>query len=132
LPGRGIGAEVPHERRATWLSGVLEAVLAPKRKETPMPTYITLSNFTHQGIVNVKDTTKRAEAFKNIAKQLGCTVKEIYWTQGQYDAVTILDAPDDATAIALAMSVGRLGNIRTNTLRAFTAAELAPILDKVV
>ena len=97
-----------------------------------MPTYITLNNFTHQGIANVKDTTKRAEAFKNLAKQLGCTVKEIYWTQGQYDNVTILDAPDEATATALAMSVGRLGNIRTNTLRAFTAAELAPILDKVV
>jgi uncharacterized protein with GYD domain len=97
-----------------------------------MPTYITLSNFTHQGIANVKDTTKRAEAFKNLAKQLGCTVKEIYWTQGQYDAVTILEAPDETVATALAMSVGRLGNIRTNTLRAFTAAELAPILDKVV
>jgi uncharacterized protein with GYD domain len=97
-----------------------------------MPTYVTLSNFTHQGIANVKDTTKRAEAFKNLAKQLGCTVREIYWTQGQYDAVTILDAPDDAAATALAMSVAKLGNIRTNTLRAFTAAELAPILDKVV
>jgi uncharacterized protein with GYD domain len=56
----------------------------------------------------------------------------MYWTQGQDDNVTILDAPDEATAIALAMSVGRLGNICTNTLRAFTAAELAPILDKVV
>ena len=97
-----------------------------------MPTYITLNNLTHQGIANVKDTTKRAEAFKNLAKQLGCTVREIYWTQGQYDAVTILDAPDDAAATALAMSVGKLGNIRTNTLRAFTAAELEAILDKVV
>ena len=97
-----------------------------------MPTYITLSNFTHQGIQNIKDTTKRADAFKTAAKKAGCTVKEIYWTQGQYDAVTILDAPDDATATALAMSVGRLGNVRTNTLRAFTAAELEAILDKVV
>ena len=97
-----------------------------------MPTYISLNNFTHQGIANVKDTTKRAEAFKNLAKQLGCTVKEIYWTQGQYDAVTIMDAPDDASATAVLMSLGKLGNISTQTLRAFTAAELAPILDKVV
>ena len=96
-----------------------------------MPTYITLCNFTHQGIASVKDTTKRAEAFKNLAKQLGCTVKEIYRTQGQYDAVTIMDAPDDASATALLMSLGKLGNVRTQTLRAFTAAELAPILDKV-
>ena len=96
-----------------------------------MPTYISLNNFTHQGIANVKDTTKRAEAFKSLAKQMGCTVKEIYWTQGQYDVVTIVDAPDDASATALAMSAGQLGNVRTETLRAFTAAELAPILDKV-
>jgi uncharacterized protein with GYD domain len=75
-----------------------------------MPTYVSLSNFTHQGAANVKDTTKRAEAFKNLAKQVGCTVREIYWTQGQYDVVTILDAPDDAAATTLAMSVGKLGN----------------------
>jgi uncharacterized protein with GYD domain len=96
-----------------------------------MPTYITLSNFTHQGIQNIKDTTKRADAFKTAAEKAGCTVKEIYWTQGQYDTVIILDAPDDASATAVLMSLGKLGNVRTQTLRAFTAAELAPILDKV-
>ena len=96
-----------------------------------MPTYITLSNFTHQGIQNIKDTTKRADAFKTAAEKAGCTVKEIYWTQGQYDAITILEAPDDASATAVLMSLGKLGNVRTQTLRAFTAAELAPILDKV-
>jgi uncharacterized protein with GYD domain len=96
-----------------------------------MPTYITLAKLTQQGITNIKDTTKRADAYKTLAKQLGCTVKEIFWTQGQYDMVAIVDAPDDASATALAMSVGKLGNIRTQTLRAFAAAELAPILDKV-
>ena len=97
-----------------------------------MPTYVTLANFTHQGIQNIKDTPKRADAFKAAATKLGCMVKEIYWTQGQYDSITILDAPDEASATALLMSVGKLGNVRTQTLRAFTAAELAPILDKVV
>ena len=97
-----------------------------------MPTYVTLANFTHQGIQHVKDTTKRADAFKSAAKKAGCTIKEIYWTQGQFDIVTIMDAPDDASATALLMSLGKLGNVRTQTLRAFTAAELAPILDKVV
>jgi uncharacterized protein with GYD domain len=97
-----------------------------------MPTYVTLTNFTHQGIQNVKDTTKRADAFKAAAKKAGCTVKEVYWTQGQYDSVLIMDAPDDASATAVLMSLGKLGNVRTQTLRAFTAAELAPILDKVV
>jgi uncharacterized protein with GYD domain len=56
-----------------------------------MPTYVTLNNFTHQGIQNIKDTTKRADAFKTAAKKAGCTVKEVYWTQGQYDTVIILD-----------------------------------------
>ena len=96
-----------------------------------MPTYVALCNFTHQGIQNIKDTTKRADTFKTAAKKAGCTVKEIYWTQGQYDSVLILDAPDDASATTLLMSLGKLGNVRTQTLRAFTAAELAPILDKV-
>jgi uncharacterized protein with GYD domain len=97
-----------------------------------MPTYVTLSNFTHQGIQHIKDTTKRADAFKSAAKKAGCTVKEIYWTQGQFDVVIIMDAPDDGSATALLMSLGKLGNVRTQTLRAFTAAEFAPILDKVV
>jgi uncharacterized protein with GYD domain len=96
-----------------------------------MPTYVILSNFTQQGITNIKDTVKRADASKTRAQQFGCTVKEIFWTQGQYDTVAIVEAPDDASATALAMSSGKDGNIRTQTLRAFTAAELAPILDKV-
>jgi uncharacterized protein with GYD domain len=97
-----------------------------------MATFVTLANFTHQGIQNIKDTSKRAEAFKTLAKQMGCTVKELLWTQGQYDIVTIIDAPDEASATALMMSLGKLGNVRTQTLRAFSAAELAPILNKVV
>jgi uncharacterized protein with GYD domain len=97
-----------------------------------MPTYVTLVNFTQQGIQNIKDTTKRADAFKSAAKKAGCTVKEIYWTQGQFDNVMIMDAPDDASVTAVLMSLGKLGNVRTQTLRAFTAVELAPILDKVV
>ena len=58
--------------------------------------------------------------------------KEIWWTHGQYDVVSVVEAPDDASAITLAMSVGKLGFIRTQTLRAYSAAELAPIMDKVV
>ena len=97
-----------------------------------MATYVTLINFTDQGIRNVKDTANRASTYKKLATQLGCTLKEIYWTQGQYDVVSIVDAPDDATATALAMSVAKLGFIRTHSMRAFTLAELAPIMEKVV
>jgi uncharacterized protein with GYD domain len=67
-----------------------------------------------------------------MAKKCSATVKDLYWTQGQYDAVTILEAPDDTTATALALSVGALGNIRTQTLRAFSAADMKGIIDKMV
>jgi len=97
-----------------------------------MATYITLINFTEQGVRDVKDTANRASHYKELAAKTGCTIKEIWWTQGQYDVVSVIEAPDDASATALAMSVGKLGYIRTQTLRAFSAAELAPIMDKVV
>jgi uncharacterized protein with GYD domain len=96
-----------------------------------MATYIVLANFTDQGVRNAKESPKRAEAFKDMAKKCGATVKDIYWTQGQYDAVTIVEAPDDMTATALALSVGTLGNIRTQTLRAFSAADMKTILGKM-
>jgi uncharacterized protein with GYD domain len=96
-----------------------------------MPTYVTLSNFTEQGMKNIKDTAKRAEAFKKAAKEAGITIKELLWTQGQYDLVTVLEAPDEITASALALSIGKLGNITGQTLRAFTATEMEKILQKV-
>jgi uncharacterized protein with GYD domain len=95
-----------------------------------MPTYVTLSHFTDQGIKNIKDTVKRSEAFKNAAKAAGVTVKEIFWTQGQYDLVTIIEGPDEAIA-ALGLSVAKLGNISSQTLRGFTATEMEKILAKV-
>jgi uncharacterized protein with GYD domain len=95
-----------------------------------MPTYVTLSHFTDQGIKNIKDTVKRSEAFKNAAKAAGVTVKEIFWTQGQYDLVTIIEGPDEAIA-ALGLSVAKLGNISSETLRGFTATEMEKILAKV-
>lgn len=97
-----------------------------------MATYIVLGNFTDQGIRNVKDTAKRAEAFKGMAQKLGVTVNEVYWTLGQYDIATIVDAPDDAAITALGLSAGALGNVRTQCLRAFTAEEIGPIIDRMV
>ena len=97
-----------------------------------MATYVLLVSFTDQGIRNVKDTTKRAEAFREMAKKAGATVKDLYWTLGQYDVVTILEAPDAAAVTALGLSVGALGNVRTQTLAAFSAAEMSTILKKMV
>ena len=96
-----------------------------------MATYILLGTFTDQGIRNIKDTTKRAEAVRAMGKKAGVTVKDMYWTLGQYDVAAILDAPDEAAATSLALSVGALGNVRTQLLRAFTEKEIGPILGRM-
>ena len=96
-----------------------------------MATYVLLLNFTDQGIRNVKDTAKRAEAFKKIADKAGAKVKEVYWTMGQYDGVLIFEAPEEATATALGLSLGSLGNVQTQTLRAFSVEEIGRILAKM-
>jgi uncharacterized protein with GYD domain len=97
-----------------------------------MVTYVVLANFTDQGARNVKDSPKRADAFKEMAKTFGVTVKEIVWTQGRYDVVTVLEAPDEAAAMSLGLSLSALGNVRTETLRAFSAADMTKIVGKML
>ena len=96
-----------------------------------MPTFIVLGHFTDQGVRAVKDTANRAEKFKEIAKQQGATVKDIYWTLGKYDVVSIIEAPDVTSVTALGLSLGMAGNVRTQTLPAFTADDMAKVLAKV-
>ena len=96
-----------------------------------MATYIVLTNFTDQGIRNVKDTVKRAEAFKEAAGKFGVTVKDMYWTLGRYDLVVTVEGPDDPSVTALGLALGSLGNVRTQTLRAFAAEEMKQIVNKI-
>ena len=96
-----------------------------------MATYIALANFTDKGIGSIKDTTKRADAAKEMAAKFGVTVKDIYWTLGQYDVVITCEAPDDASFTAFGLAIGAAGNIRTQTLRAFTKDEMNVILSKM-
>jgi uncharacterized protein with GYD domain len=96
-----------------------------------MPTYIVLGTFTDQGIRNIKDTTKRASAVKEAAKKVGAAVKNLYWTLGPYDVVTVVDAPDDQSVAALLFSIGSLGNVRTQSLKAFETDEVERILGKI-
>ena len=97
-----------------------------------MVTYVVLGSFTDQGVRNAKDSPKRADAFKEMAKTFGVTVKEIVWTQGRYDVVTVLEAPDEAAAMSLSLSLSALGNVRTETLRAFSAADMTKIVGKML
>lgn len=96
-----------------------------------MATYIVLGHFSDQGIRAVKDTTKRADAAKELAKKMGATMKEVYWTIGRYDVVALVEAPDDSAIIAFGLNTGKAGNLRTETLRAFTQTEMDAILGKV-
>jgi len=96
-----------------------------------MATYIVLGQFTDQGIRNIKDTTKRAEAVKALGKKVGASVQAIYWTLGQYDVALIVEAPDDASVHTLLLGIGAAGNVRTQSLRAFTAAEMGALLGKM-
>ena len=96
-----------------------------------MPTYIALIDFTEQGVRNIQDTPKRADAFAATAKKLGVTVKDVYWTTGAHDGLLIVDAPDCKTAAALFLTLGQGGNVRTQTLRAFDRPEIESVLGKM-
>ncbi len=96
-----------------------------------MATYIALCTFTDQGIRTVKDSTKRADAVKEAASKFGAKMPQIYWTLGPYDLVVFIEAPDDTSATAFGLAIASAGNIRMQTLRAFTKEEMAGILGKL-
>ncbi len=79
----------------------------------------------------IRQTTERGKALINAAANLGIKIKDIYWTMGAFDAVFIAETADDETMTAFAASMGALGNIRTQTLRAFSAAEMNKLLEKI-
>lgn len=93
-----------------------------------MATYVSLVNFTEEGARHIRHTTERAKGLVNAAANLGIKIKDIYWTMGAFDAVFSADAPDDETMTAFAMSMASLGNIRTQTLRAFSVSEMSKIV----
>jgi len=97
-----------------------------------MATYVVLSTFTEKGIASIKQTTKRADAARAAAKEVGVNMREILWTQGQYDVVSIIEAPDETAVAAFGLSLAGAGNVRSQTLRAFTKDEMEKILAKVV
>jgi uncharacterized protein with GYD domain len=101
-----------------------------KRGVTSMPTYVSLIRWTDQGIKNYKDSPSRAADFTKLAESSGGRVRELLWTVGEYDLVTVVDFPDDETATAALLRVGSLGSIRSNTMRAFSADEITAIIGK--
>jgi len=96
-----------------------------------MAHYVMLLKFTDQGIRNVKDTVKRGEAAIAEAEKMGMKITEEFWTMGAYDVVVLFDAPDDATMSAFTLKVGSMGNVKSQTLRAFRKQEMEGILAKL-
>ena len=104
--------------------------LTPETAKT-MPTYISLVQFTDKGIQAAKQTTQRVAEWAAKVQSRGVTIKQMYWTLGQYDQVCIFEAPDDQTAASVLLEADMRGYIRTQTMRAFTASEMEKILAKV-
>jgi uncharacterized protein with GYD domain len=96
-----------------------------------MARYISLIQFADQGIRNVKDTVKRGDAAMAEAEKLGVKIIEEFWTMGAYDEVVLFEAPDDETMTAFACKVSSLGNVKTETMRAFRKDEMEKILSKI-
>jgi uncharacterized protein with GYD domain len=96
-----------------------------------MPSYVILGKWTDQGIKSVKDTLNRSQRFREMVQQAGGSVTAQVWTQGAYDVVAIAELPDDDSATAVALQLGGTGNIRTETLRAYSADDVKRILGKL-
>ena len=95
-----------------------------------MPTYISLVQFTDKGIQAAKETTQRVNDWAAKVKPMGVNIKDMSWTLGHSDQVCVFEAPNDETAASVLLSADMLGNIRTQTMRAFTSAEMKTILEK--
>ena len=96
-----------------------------------MPTYISLVQFTDKGIQAAKETTRRVADWAAKVQPMGVSIKQMYWTLGHYDQVCVFDAPDEETAAGVLLAADMLGNIRTQTMRAFTTSEMEKVLAKV-
>ncbi|HYT39822.1 MAG TPA: GYD domain-containing protein [Acidimicrobiia bacterium] len=96
-----------------------------------MATYIVLMNWTEQGVAEAGDSPNRANAAASALRKLGGRMKSVWWTMGPYDAVSIIEAPDDETVTAFALAVGAQGNARTVTMRAFDKPEMQKVLDRL-
>ena len=93
-----------------------------------MPIYVGLGNWTDQGTKDFRGAVHRGNSFREAVEQAGGRVRELVWTMGEYDFVTVVEAPDDETAATLVLRVAAVGNVRTKTMRAFDADQMSDII----
>lgn len=96
-----------------------------------MATYVSLVRYTDQGIRNIKESPTRLDAAKKASQAAGAELKQFFLAMGRYDAVIISEGPDDETAAKLALGLGSLGNVRTETMRVFTESEYRKIIGSI-
>mgnify|MGYP005613883817 FL=1 len=96
-----------------------------------MITYIGLLSFTDKGIQGIKDSPKRAAAAKEAGKKFGVNMREIYWTMGEYDLVCVLEADSEQSLAAFNLAIAMQGNVRSHSLRAYSASEMEGVLAKL-
>lgn len=96
-----------------------------------MPTYVLLYKFTAEGIKTVRDSVKRAGRIRQANARVGFKVRDVFWTQGQYDMVAIVEAPSEETMMGAMLNVVSAGNVQATTMRAFDAVEMSRILATV-
>jgi uncharacterized protein with GYD domain len=96
-----------------------------------MPTYVVLYKFTDAGAKNIKGTVQRARESRAENEQRGFTVHGLYWTEGQYDMVAVVEAPDEQAMLAGLFNIASAGNVRSETLRAFTETEMEAVIQKM-
>jgi len=96
-----------------------------------MPTYVVLYRFTDEGAKNIKSTVQRAREARAENERRGFKTQGIYWTQGQYDIMAIVEAPDEQAMMAGLCNINGAGNVRSETLRAFTESEMEAITQKM-
>jgi uncharacterized protein with GYD domain len=97
-----------------------------------MVRYVMLLKFTPEGLARIQDSPSRKDSFAAEVATAGGRVEQVYWTLGEYDAVTIFTAPHEATATVLALELTKLGNVHTQLLRAFDDTEFKNILDRLL
>ena len=96
-----------------------------------MPKYVTLYDWTDQGVAIAKETVNRYQAAKQLVESKGGQIDAIFWTVGPYDLVTVADFPDDETGTAVALQLASTGNLRSTTMRAFDEGEMKGIIAKM-
>ena len=94
-----------------------------------MPTYISLTSLTDQGVRNMKDLSRRLQNAEQTFAQMGAELREVYLLMGQYDYVVLADAPDDETMARIALTIAGQGNVRTQTFRAFDRSEMLKVVE---